>query len=103
VASTKRLFNKNYLLTVKEDDANNYARGHYTIGKEQIRQAVEKIKRMSEQCSGLQVQGFLVFHSFGCGTGSGFTSLLLQEINARYGPQLKLAFSTYPAPQAGKK
>ena len=31
-----KLFNKSYLLTGKEDAANNYARGHYTIGKEQI-------------------------------------------------------------------
>lgn len=93
----EKLFNKSYLLTGKEDAANNYARGHYTIGKEQIRQAVDKIRKMAEQCNGLQ--GFLVFHSFGGGTGSGFTSLLLDEINDRYGSQSKLGFSIYPAPQ----
>ncbi len=93
----EKLFNKSYLLTGKEDAANNYARGHYTIGKEQIRQALDKIRRMAEQCNGLQ--GFIVFHSFGGGTGSGFSALLMEELNDRYGTQSKLGFSIYPAPQ----
>ena len=32
----RKLFNSEMLVTGKEDAANNYARGHYTIGKEQI-------------------------------------------------------------------
>jgi tubulin alpha len=32
----KQLFNPAQLITGKEDAANNYARGHYTIGKEQV-------------------------------------------------------------------
>ena len=39
-----------------KDAANNYARGHYTIGKEQIQLTVDKIRRMAEQAQGLQVQ-----------------------------------------------
>ena len=57
------------MITGKEDAANNYARGHYTIGKEQIDLSMEKIRRLADQCNGLQ--GFVVFHSFGGGTGSG--------------------------------
>jgi hypothetical protein len=34
----KQLFNPSQLITGKEDAANNYARGHYTIGKEQVEQ-----------------------------------------------------------------
>ena len=30
------MFHPEQLITGKEDAANNYARGHYTIGKEQI-------------------------------------------------------------------
>jgi hypothetical protein len=37
-----------------EDAANNYARGHYTIGREQIDLSMEKIRRAVDQCSGLQ-------------------------------------------------
>lgn len=50
-----------------------------------------------EACRGLQ--GFLVFHSFGGGTGSGFTSLLMEKLSAEYGRKSKLQFSVYPAPQ----
>jgi tubulin alpha len=44
-------------------------RGHYTIGKEIIDNVIERIRKLSDQCSGLQ--GFLIFHSFGGGTGKG--------------------------------
>ena len=91
------LFHPEQLITGKEDAANNYARGHYTIGKEQIDVTVEKIRKLVDQCSGLQ--GFLVFHSFGGGTGSGFASLLMEKLSVDYGKKSKLGFSIYPAPQ----
>ena len=74
-----------------------YARGHYTIGKEQIDLTMDKIRRMCDQCSGLQ--GFLAFHSFGGGTGSGFASLLMERLSLDFGKKSKLGFSIYPAPQ----
>jgi tubulin alpha len=45
------------------------------------------------------LQGFLIFHSFGGGTGSGFTSLLMERLSVDYGKRSKLEFSIYPAPQ----
>ena len=51
----------------------------------------------SDQCTGLQ--GFLIFHSFGGGTGSGFTSLLMERLSVDYGKKSKLEFSIYPSPQ----
>ena len=51
------------MITGKEDAANNYARGHYTVGKELVDQVLDRIRRLSDMCSGLQ--GFLIFHSFG--------------------------------------
>ncbi|KAI1229825.1 hypothetical protein IHE44_0010831, partial [Lamprotornis superbus] len=80
-----------------EDAANNYARGHYTIGKEIIDLVLDRIRKLADQCTGLQ--GFLVFHSFGGGTGSGFTSLLMERLSVDYGKKSKLEFSIYPAPQ----
>ena len=65
----KQLFHPDQLVTGKEDAANNYARGHYTIGKEMIEPTMDKMRKMAEDCSGLQ--GFIIFHSFGGGTGSG--------------------------------
>uniref|UniRef100_A0A8C6XKP0 Tubulin alpha chain n=1 Tax=Naja naja TaxID=35670 RepID=A0A8C6XKP0_NAJNA len=91
------LFHPEQLISGKEDAANNYARGHYTIGKEIIDTVLGRIRKMADQCSGLQ--GFLVFHSFGGGTGSGFTSLLMERLSVEYSKKSKLEFSVYPAPQ----
>lgn len=93
----KQLYHPEQLITGKEDAANNYARGHYSIGKEMIEVVMERLYKLSEQCCGLQ--GFFVFHSFGGGTGSGFTSLLMQKLSQDFGKKSKLEFVVYPAPQ----
>lgn len=65
----RQLFHPETLISGKEDAANNYARGHYTVGKEIIDLVLDRIRKLADQCSGLL--GFFVFHSFGGGTGSG--------------------------------
>ncbi|CAI5454039.1 unnamed protein product [Caenorhabditis angaria] len=91
------LFHPDQIINGKEDAANNYARGHYTIGKELIDVVLDRVRKQCENCEGLQ--GFLVFHSFGGGTGSGFSSLLMERLSVEYGKKSKLEFSVYPAPQ----
>ncbi|KAK5921100.1 hypothetical protein CgunFtcFv8_024836 [Champsocephalus gunnari] len=59
----RQLFHPEQLITGKEDAANNYARGHYTIGKEIIDMVLDRTRKLADQCTGLQ--GFLIFHSFG--------------------------------------
>lgn len=49
-----------------------------------------------DNCKSLQ--GFLVFHSFGGGTGSGFGALLQERLATEYGKKVKLEFAVYPAP-----
>ncbi len=93
----RQLFHPDQLLTGKEDAANNYARGHYTIGKEMIELTMDKLRKLTESCTGLQ--GFVMFHSFGGGTGSGFASLLMERLSVEYGKKTKMGFSIYPAPQ----
>ena len=58
---------------------------------------LDRIRKLADQCSGLQ--GFLIFHSFGGGTGSGLTSLLMERLSVDYGKKSKLEFAVYPAPQ----
>ncbi|KFY57265.1 hypothetical protein V496_06477 [Pseudogymnoascus sp. VKM F-4515 (FW-2607)] len=91
------LFHPELLVSGKEDAANNYARGHYTIGKELVDTVVDKVRRVADNCSSLQ--GFLIFHSFGGGTGSGFGSLLLERLSTDYGKKCKLEFAIYPSPR----
>jgi hypothetical protein len=52
------------------------------------------IAGLTENCSGLQ--GFLIFHSFGGGTGSGFSALMMERLSVDYGKKSKLEFSVYP-------
>jgi len=92
----RKLFNPDQLLSGKEDAANNYARGHYTVGKEMVDLTLERIRKIADGCSGLQ--GFLIFHSVGGGTGSGFGSLLLERLSVDYGKKSKLDFCVYPSP-----
>merc|ERR1711962_306667 len=66
----RQLFHPEQMVSGKEDAANNYARGHYTVGKEIIDLVLDRIRKLADNCTGLQ--GFLIFHSFGGSTGSGF-------------------------------
>ena len=93
----KDLFHPEQLISGKEDAANNYARGHYTVGREILGDVLDRIRKLADQCDGLQ--GFLFTHSLGGGTGSGLGSLLLEELSAEYGKKSKLEFAVYPAPQ----
>lgn len=93
----KNLFHPEQLISGKEDAANNYARGHYTVGKEIVEGVLERVRKLADNCDGLQ--GFLVFHSFGGGTGSGFGALMMERLSVEYGKKSKLEFSIYPAPQ----
>ncbi|KAB0803189.1 hypothetical protein PPYR_00159 [Photinus pyralis] len=93
----RQLFHPEQLITGKEDAANNYARGHYTVGKEIVDLVLDRLRKLADQCTGMQ--GFLIFHSFGGGTGSGFTSLLMERLSVDYGKKSKLEFAIYPSPQ----
>lgn len=84
----RQLFHPDQLVTGKEDSANNYARGHYTMGKEMIDATTDKLRRLVENCTGLQ--GFIIFHSFGGGTGSGFASLLTERLSIEYGKKIQI-------------
>jgi len=94
-----KLFHPEQLINSKEDAANNYARGRYTEGKSLMPIVKNQIRRLADNCN--QLQGFLVMHSMGGGTGSGFTSQLQEELMMEYGKKSKLQFSVYPSPQMG--
>ena len=42
----RQLFHPEQLITGKEDAANNYARGHYTVGKEMIDLVLDRIRKL---------------------------------------------------------
>jgi len=93
----RQLFHPEQLISGKEDAANNFARGHYTVGKEIIDLVLDRVRKIADNCTGLQ--GFFCFHATGGGTGSGFASLMLERLSIDYGRKTKLGLTMYPSPQ----
>jgi len=91
-----RLYNPEFMITGKEDSSDNYARGYYSIGRQHIENAESKYRRLAENCDSLQ--GILLFRSYGGGTGSGFSSLLVERIQDSLGKKCKLEFAICPSP-----
>jgi hypothetical protein len=62
------------------------------VGKEIADMCLDHIRKLADNCTGLQ--GFLVFNLVGGGTGSDLGSLLL-ELSVDYGMKGKLGFILY--------
>lgn len=67
------------------------------VGKEIVDLCLDRIRKLADNCTGLQ--GFLVFHAVGGGTGSGLGSLLLERLSVDYGKKSKLSMCIFPSPQ----
>merc|ERR1712093_56183 len=93
----RQLFHPEQLISGKEDAANNFARGHYTIGKEIVDLVLDRLRKLADNCTGLQ--GFMVFNACGGGTGSGLGCLLLERLSVDYGKKSKLSFTIWSCPQ----
>merc|ERR1711972_882181 len=91
-----QMFHPEFLLNGKEDAANNFARGHYTVGKEQMDIVNDRVRKLVDNSE--NVQGFIVQHSVGGGTGSGLGMLILERIAVDFRKKSKLGFEIYPAP-----
>ncbi|VDN14817.1 unnamed protein product [Dibothriocephalus latus] len=65
-----------------------------------IHLVLDRIQKLADQCTGMQ--GFIIFQSFGAGTGTGFTSLMMERLSLGYGKKSKLEFSIYSAPHISK-
>merc|ERR1712141_350757 len=90
------IFHPDESLNGKEDAANNFARGHYTVGKEILDQVNDRLRKLVDNCD--NVQGFVVNHAVGGGTGSGLGALILERIAVDYRKKSKLGFEVYPSP-----
>lgn len=67
------------------------------VGKEIVDLCLDRVRKLADNCTGLQ--GFLVFNAVGGGTGSGLGSLLLERLSVDYGKKSKLGFTIFPSPQ----
>merc|ERR1711907_805092 len=68
-----------------------------TIGKEIVDLVLDRIRKLADNCTGLQ--GFMAFNACGGGTGSGLACLLLERLSVDYGKKSRLSFTVWACPQ----
>nr|VZI33211.1 unnamed protein product [Spirometra erinaceieuropaei] len=93
----RQVFHPEQIISGMEEAANNYAHDHYTIGKEVIDLVLDRIRKVVDLCTG--IQGFVIFRSFGRGTGPGFVSVLMERLSVGYAKKSNQEFAVYPDPQ----
>ena len=76
-------FDPEFLISGKEDAANNFAGEHYTVGKEIIDKVNDQLRKLDDNCD--NVQGFVINHSVEGGNGSGLGALILEIIAVDFG------------------
>ncbi|KAK4346590.1 hypothetical protein RND71_032929 [Anisodus tanguticus] len=92
----RQLFHPEQLISGKEDAANNFARGHYTIGKEIVDLCLDRIRKLATKHRSSRIFGVPCHWWW---TGSGLGSLASREAFVDYGKKSKLGFTIYPSPQ----
>jgi len=90
------LFYPEMLVNGYEDAANNFARGHYSVGMEQMEEVGDCIRKLVDQSD--SVQGFVLQHSIGGGTGSGLGMLIMERLAVDYRKKARVGFEIYPSP-----
>lgn len=92
-----QLFKPDNFVFGQTGSGNNWAKGYCTEGAELIDSVLEVIRREAEKCTNLQ--GFIVIHSIGGGTGSGMGSLLITKLREEYREKIITTFSIFPSPK----
>ena len=92
----KDLFDSKNVVKGIPGAANNWARGHNTEGGQFIDQLMAIVEKSVEKTQSLQ--GFIITHSIGGGTGSGFGSLIIEKLKEKYPRKKIFTFSVFPSP-----
>jgi len=78
------------------DAANNFARGHYTVGKKILDQVSYSLRKLVNNSQ--NVQDFIIYYAVGGETGSGLRALVFERIAVDYRKKSKIGFEVYPSP-----
>ncbi|WP_176159439.1 tubulin beta chain [Prosthecobacter debontii] len=96
-ATTGSLFNPANLITRMEGAGGNFAVGYMGAGREVLPEAMARLDYEISKCD--HVGGIIVLHAIGGGSGSGFGSLLIEEIKEKYPEHPILSCAILPSPQ----
>ncbi|KAL0220705.1 hypothetical protein RCL1_000559 [Eukaryota sp. TZLM3-RCL] len=92
--STSSLFDSSQFITAQSGSGNNWADGYFEYGPTKGVEALEALRKQAESCHSLQ--GFLMFHSVGGGTGSGLGSWISEHLAEEFGKVCKFSVSVFP-------
>ena len=84
------VLNDDFIIHGTDGSHGNFAKGHYTTGKEIIDRHNQALRLLVEDCD--NIQGFIIQHSISGGTGGGFGSLVLERIAVDYRKKCKVGF-----------
>ncbi|WUR04036.1 tubulin gamma chain (TBG) [Vairimorpha necatrix] len=89
------LFNRENIFMPNEGGGagNNWAHGFF-VGQKHKEEALEIVRREAEGCDALE--GFFMCHSIAGGTGSGFGSMIMQELKDEYPKNYTQTYSIFP-------
>lgn len=96
----RKLFSPSHLISGKEDAADVYSRGYQSDNRQLLKNTLNVLRRVTETLDSLQ--GFVVSHSIGGGTGSGFTAALLQQLHEFYANKCRLQLMIAPSPDCSE-
>ncbi len=89
------LFDQGQIVKKLPGAANNWARGYHVEGERVIDQIMNLVDDAVEKTESLQ--GFMVTHSIGGGSGSGLGSLIIERLRERFPKQKIFTFSVAPS------
>ena len=86
------IYNDECSVQGNESANNNFAKAYYRMGPEMIEKVNDRLRKLVD--NGDNVQGFVVNHSVGGGTGSGLGALILERIAVDYRRKTQVCLST---------
>lgn len=91
------LFDQGQIVKKLPGAANNWARGYHVEGERVIDQIMNLVDDAVEKT--VSLQGFMVTHSIGGGSGSGLGSLIVERLRERFPKKKIFTFSVAPSAQ----
>eukprot|EP00892_Ulva_mutabilis_P012892 jgi/Ulvmu1/9976/UM059_0025.1 len=89
------LFDARSMLADTSGAGNNWAHGHHVYGPQYHEHILQLVRQEVEQCDSLQ--GFVLTHSLGGGTGSGLGTYLLSLLQDLYPDIFRFSVSLFPS------
>ena len=82
-------------MTSTNGAGNCWATGFYSEGAEIIDLVMERTRKQAESCDSME--GFILTHSMGGGTGSGLGSRVIKELRAEFSDRMIHTYSVFPS------